>query len=63
MMTNSQTTFVLLERGVEDTALVQEIRKIEKILTNLNVVSNRDLFKEYPTLIALRQNLESEINN
>jgi hypothetical protein len=58
MKTKTQTTFILLERGTEDKALLLEL---EKIINTLKIGSTKELIKEYPLIHELRYNLKMEL--
>lgn len=58
MTSNKTSTFILLERGVEDVNLKNEIRAIERRLIDAGV----NPYTMFPTVISLRQNIESELN-
>jgi len=57
MNTGIGTTYVLLDRGVEDVAL---LREINKMVAATGISWGREFAKKYPTILALKQALESE---
>jgi len=59
MKSNTQTTYILLERGVEDRALWKEL---DKISAALEVKSYRDFIKNFPLLWELKSNLKIELD-
>jgi hypothetical protein len=59
MQTTTQTTYIMLERGVEDRALWEEINKITVVLKTESIKS---FIKEYPLLYELKLNLKDELD-
>ena len=57
MTTLTKTTCLLLERGLEDYKLFDEINKAMAALGHL---SPKDIAKNYPHLLALRRCLQDE---
>lgn len=64
MLTGKKTTYVLMERGVEDVALLKEIKALERLvgMGSGPVLNSRDFSARFPHLTALRQGLENEID-
>ena len=58
MRTNLQTTYVLLERGIEDKQLVEEINKV---IIDLKIRSTKEVVRRFPMLNELKQGLDREI--
>jgi len=56
--TSAQTTYILLERGIEDVRLLAEINKIT---ADAGINSIKKLIKEYPMLSQLRDGLRIEV--
>ena len=59
MKTKAQTTYVLLERGVEDKGLLNEIMEVFAALKISPYTF--EAHKKYPYLTELRQGLEREV--
>jgi len=59
MKTNTQTTQILLLRGVEDRELWVEICKI---IAALKIESYKTFMQKYPLLWDLKQNLKIELD-
>lgn len=59
MRTESQTTHILLERGVEDRALWYELNSI---IAALKINSIKDFIIKYPLLNELKHNLKIELD-
>ena len=55
MRTKGQTTYVLLERGVEDVELVDELTRL---LGEGSIYAN---YEKYPTVVALMQGVRNEV--
>ena len=60
MNINYQTTYVFLDRGSEDVALLNDIRRI---VTDLKLRSIRDYIKRYPKLHELQNGLEGQMHS
>lgn len=58
MKSNKSTTYILLERGVEDMQLYDELLKIQ---SKMGYKSDKDFTKEFPKFTELRQGLRDEI--
>jgi hypothetical protein len=54
MKTHRQITQILLEKGVEDVALLEELDRIMPLL------GSSRFYREFPMLVALRQLLRRE---
>ena len=61
MLRSKNTTFVLLERGEEDRALVGELKDIERLVGMS--IGARDFYMRFPGLVKLRQGLEDELRD
>ncbi len=59
MNTGGRTTYIFLERGVEDNQLLREINKVFAKIGNSRI---KTMAKEYPKLLELKQELEFEVN-
>ena len=59
MRTSTQTTYILLERGIEDKALWFELNKL---ISDLKVASLKEFVKKYPLLYELKHNLKLELD-
>lgn len=57
MLTQSQTTYILLERGNEDKRLYEEIDLIAKEVFG----GRREFYEKFPMLTALRSGLRDEM--
>ena len=57
MKTSSQTTYILLESGLEDRLLLAEINKI---IADLKIKSIKIFIEHFPMLSELRYGLEIE---
>ena len=57
MQTNTQTTFILLERGSEDIALLNELYKIT---ADLKIKGIKEFASKYPKLNELKHSLITE---
>ena len=60
MKNGKRTTYILLERDSEDIALEKEI---SKIFSKLGYKSVRELAKDFPMVLELKQQLQDEISN
>ena len=60
MQTKAQTTYILLERGVEDKALWYELNSI---IAALKIKSIAEFIVRYPTLNELKYNLKGELDS
>jgi len=58
MYTSSQTTYILLEKGVEDIQLYNELNKL---IFELRIASVKELITRYPKLYELKQGLAKEL--
>ncbi len=59
MKSSAQTTYILLERGVEDRALWVELNKI---VAELRRESVKTFIKKYPLINELKYNLKVELD-
>jgi hypothetical protein len=59
MQTNHSTTYILLDRGSEDKALLEELNKITAA-TGINSI--KEFIQEFPTIQKLKQELTFELN-
>ena len=59
MMTGKGTTYILLERGVEDVALLAELRDVVADVT-IRLNGPKAFAKRFPHLLHLKQDLEAE---
>ena len=59
MKSKTQTTYILLESGVEDKALWVELNKI---IAELKIKSIKTFIKRYPLINELKTNLKIEID-
>ena len=57
MLTNIQTTYILLEKGIEDVALHQELLDVKR---NCGL-SYKDFIRRYPALYEVMDGLNNEI--
>ena len=60
MRSKAQTTYILLERGIEDRALWVEINKI---VAELKIGSIKTFIKKYPLINELKNNLKIELDD
>jgi len=60
MNTNSKTTYILLDRGVEDKELLNDINRI---FSDIGVSSIKDIAIRYPRLLELKHQLQDEVEN
>lgn len=61
MKTNSNTTFILLERGVEDVALLRELRLL--VAGHTGIATIRKFVQKYPKTHELMDGLKNEIDS
>jgi len=59
MQLKRQTTYIILERGVEDRALWVELNKI---VAALKVKAVKDFVNKFPLLYELKHNLKLELD-
>lgn len=60
MKTGTKTTYIFLERSVEDKALLCELNNI---IEELGIKSIRKFIKKYPLLYELKHKLKMEIED
>ena len=58
MQTNNQTTYIFLERGVEDKQLHNELNRL---IRDLKIASVKEFVSRYPKLYELKQGLAKEV--
>ena len=58
MKSGSKTTYILLERGIEDVDLVNDIRRV---IVDLKIKGLKEALKRYPTLIRFQLELIDEV--
>ena len=63
MKTNAKTTYILLEKGIEDVALYNEMLKIQTKIKEMGFKNGKAFIKAFPKFTELRQELYSEISS